>query len=100
MPADTRAWWKDVTTLPHCALWQAGDWRFALDTARIHAAFVGGDLGRAQELRVRERVMGTTLEARRDLRIRYVVVEAEVEPAVLMSVEDEERWRRLVDDDA
>lgn len=68
----TRAWWGRVTSLPHCVLWGAGDWQFALDTARIHHAFVRGDMARSSELRIREKQMGTTLEARRDLRIRYV----------------------------
>lgn len=95
----TLEWWEDVTTMPHCALWEPADWRFAVDTSRIHAAFSRGDMARAQELRVRERIMGTTLEARRDLRIRYVAAEAEGEPVAVMTAEDEARWRKLVDDD-
>lgn len=76
-PAETRAWWRDVTSLPHCAFWDSGDWSFARDTARVHAAFVQGDMARASELRLRERAMGTTADARRDLRIRYVAVALE-----------------------
>jgi hypothetical protein len=72
MPPETRAWWRDITSLPHCIFWHAGEWRFAIDTARVHAAFIGGDMARAAELRLRERAMGTTADARRDLRIRYV----------------------------
>lgn len=72
----TRAWWGRVTSLPHCVLWGEGDWQFALDTARVHNAFVHGDLARAAELRIREDRMGTTLGARRDLRIRYVAAES------------------------
>lgn len=71
LPAETRAWWADISTMPHCVLWSKADWRFAIDTARVHAAFVGGDYARAGELRIREARMGTTLDARRDLRIRY-----------------------------
>jgi len=76
-PQQTRSWWNRVTKLPHCALWGDGDWQFALDTARVHAAFVRGDMARAPELRIREDRMGTTLGARRDLRIRYVPAEPE-----------------------
>src|SRR5690348_12813086 len=57
----TVAWWERVTRLPHCALWNEGDWQFALDTARIHSAFARGKLTLAGELRIRERMMGTTL---------------------------------------
>jgi hypothetical protein len=79
----TRDWWENVTTLPHCVVWHRGDWQFALDTARIHAKFVGGDTSRAPELRLRERAMGTTSDALRDLRIRYVqpYVQPQAEPA-------------------
>lgn len=58
--------------MPHCALWRATDWQFALDTAFVHAHFIAGEMSRAAELRLRERAMGTTEDARRDLRIRYV----------------------------
>lgn len=70
-PELTLAWWERVTSLPHCKLWSPGDWQHALDTLLIHARFVEtGAL--ASELRIRERAMGTTTEALRDLRIRYV----------------------------
>ncbi len=67
----TQAWWAAITTMPHCVLWRASDWQFAVDTARVHARFIrtGRD---ASELRNRERLMGTTEDSRRDLRIRYV----------------------------
>lgn len=68
----TVAWWEAVSSMPHCIIWTPTDWQFALDTARIHSAFVGGDLARAGELRLRENQMGTTFDALRDLRIRYV----------------------------
>jgi hypothetical protein len=71
LPAETRAWYADISRMPHCVLWTATDWRFAVDTARVHAAFIGGDMARAAELRVREAKMGTTMDALRDLRIRY-----------------------------
>jgi len=69
-PAATRRWWSVVSTMPHCSLWSRADWQFALDTAEVHARFVAG--GGATELRIREKLLGVTLDARRDLRIRYV----------------------------
>jgi hypothetical protein len=71
-PAETRRWWKAVSTMPHCALWAEADWQFAFDTAVIASAFHAGDLRLAAELRAREKILGTTADARRDLRIRYV----------------------------
>lgn len=71
-PAATRRWWTAVSRLPHCVAWTDADWQFARDTAHIVAAFHAGNLSVAQEIRRRERIMGTTADARRDLRIRYV----------------------------
>lgn len=69
-PARTKSWWETVSTMPHCVLWTSSDWEFALDTAETHARFVEGH--NATELRIREKLLGTTLDARRDLRIRHV----------------------------
>lgn len=99
--AATRRWWEVVTTMPHCALWKDGDWQFALDTARIHANFIAGHAPSAQELRVREKIMGTTADARRDLRIRYVPVEPAAvseNPGVVSDFEAERR-RRILEED-
>jgi hypothetical protein len=71
-PSATRRWWRAISRLPHAALWTDADWQFALDTAQLVAAFHAGDHRLAVEIRRRERVMGTTADARRDLRIRYV----------------------------
>jgi hypothetical protein len=71
-PPETKRWWRAVSRMPHCLLWAAADWQFALDTALVAAAFHCGDVRVATELRQRERIMGTTVDARRDLRIRYV----------------------------
>lgn len=73
-PAATIQWWDTLSSMPHCVLWTDGDWQFALDTALVAAAFHNGDVRVATELRRRESAMGTTREARRDLRIRYVDV--------------------------
>lgn len=77
MPPATKRWWQAVSTMPHCALWTDADWSFALDTALIAAQFHTGDLKLGTELRNRERVLGTTVDFRRDLRIRYVPAEPE-----------------------
>jgi hypothetical protein len=56
----------------HARLWRASDCEFARDTIEIAAAFIdGGTVGLATELRNREKVLGTTIDSRRDLRIRY-----------------------------
>jgi hypothetical protein len=99
-PRETRAWWHRITRLPHCVLWDDGDWQFALDTARIHAAIVEGDIRLSTELRAREKQMGTTLKARELLKIRYVEPEESVSPETpAMEPDEEERWRRLIDED-
>lgn len=72
MPWATLEWWETVSTMPLCILWREEDWHFALGAARLHAAFVQGDMSAEPKLRERERVMGTTLAYRRDHRIRYV----------------------------
>src|SRR5262252_3416037 len=71
-PSATKRWWHAVSRLPHCSRWTDADWQFAMDTAQLVAAFHIGNHRLANEIRTRERVMGTTGDARRDLRIRYV----------------------------
>ena len=71
-PAATKRWWKAIRRMPHCILWADSDWSFALDTAILSAHFHRGDIKVAAELRQRERIIGTTVDSRRDLRIRYV----------------------------
>lgn len=73
----TRQWWEAVSSMPHCVLWTDSDWMFALDTAMVHASSVYGSVTAASELRQRERVLGVTMDARRDLRIRYVEDESQ-----------------------
>lgn len=71
-------WWEEVRQMPHCALWTPTDWRFALDTAHMREHYWReldeGEMKStlATEIRRREDQMGTTAEARRKLRIRYV----------------------------
>lgn len=94
-PASTKRWWETVSRMPHCVLWSDADWQFALDTALLAAEFHEGNVRVAGELRQREKILGTTLDARRDLRIRYVD-EAEkvtVESAGGADVITPERWQ-------
>lgn len=87
-PARTKRWWETISTMPHCKLWTDADWEFALDTAESHARFMQGEHG-GTELRIREKRMGTTLDTRRDLRIRYVDPEPEqAEPAGVVQLDD------------
>ncbi|MDJ0338255.1 hypothetical protein [Cryobacterium sp. PH31-O1] len=71
----TVEWWNVVSTMPHCALWTASDWLLAQSTAFLFDVFAAGTHTVAAELRRREQELGTTAEARRKLRIRYVPVE-------------------------
>jgi len=87
-PAATKRWWQVISRMPHCALWGEADWQFALDTALIAAAFHRGEVKQAVELRQREKVMGTTLDSRRDLRIRYVEPAGEREGPSIAAIED------------
>lgn len=68
----TRRWWKVISAMPLCALWDEDDWGYALETAIVAEVFYRGAITAAAELRLRGRVMGITWDARRDLRIRYV----------------------------
>lgn len=74
VPMRTMRWWRIVSTMPHVILWDESDWEFAVASAWVHAAFVknGGSPSYASELRQREKLMGMTWDARRDLRIKYV----------------------------
>jgi hypothetical protein len=84
------AWWVEIRRMPHCRLWTETDWRFALETAYMKQQFwlelADGDMKSttATELRRREDQMGTTGEARRRLRIRYV------DPAVTDDVDGDD----------
>lgn len=97
----TREWWRVISSMPHCILWTDSDWVFALDTAMIHASAVYGSVTAASELRQRERILGTTMDARRDLRIKYIDDEAEKEVSLTTGVagvtQITERRARLAD---
>lgn len=92
----TEEWWSRVSSMPHCAIWTPTDWQFALDSAKVHSAAQAGSMPANVELRQREKTMGTTFEARRDLRIRYVDPQVlESIPAPVTSIDD--RRSRLLD---
>lgn len=79
--AHTKRWWATVSSMPHCVLWSEADWQYAIDTAIIAAQLHDGDIRAAAPLERREKVLGTTMDYRRDLRIRYVSEAAEQEAA-------------------
>jgi hypothetical protein len=78
--ADGRPWmertkqkWETWRQMPHCKLWGDAEWDFALDSIEVAAKFhESGDSKYATELRNREKIIGTTLDFLRDLRIRYI----------------------------
>jgi hypothetical protein len=73
-PEGAKRKWEAWRTMPHAALWTPADWEFAFDSIEIAANFMGEghDPRMAAELRSREKVMGTTVDFRRDIRVRYV----------------------------
>lgn len=88
LPA-TRDWWDVVTTQPHCKLWSKADWQFALTTVQVADAAFCGIASAMTELRNREKVMGTTVEYRRALRIRYKpVADVQADPAGVTKIDD------------
>lgn len=65
--------WKAWSSMPHCILWTDSDWAFALLSIELAALFHETCESRyAVELRNREKIMGTTADYRRGLRIRYI----------------------------
>lgn len=88
-PARTLQKWAAWSTMPHAKLWSPEDWDFAVDALELAAEFHSGAYRLATELRNRERVLGTTMDFRRDLRIRYVDAAPErPEPASVTSMDD------------
>jgi hypothetical protein len=72
-PEEAVRTWSIWRRMPHCVLWRESDWRFALQSLEVAARFYESDSASlARELRDREPVLGTTLDYRRALRIRYV----------------------------
>lgn len=71
-PEATREWWDVVSRMPHTVLWDEGDWQFARDTLYLVAAYHAGHVTKEAVVLRREKILGITSDARRDLRIRYV----------------------------
>jgi hypothetical protein len=72
-PAYVLRKWSVWRRMPHARLWTDADWQFVFDTLEIAARFCETNNPQiAAELRQRERWLGTTMDARRDIRIRYV----------------------------
>ena len=86
--------WRGWSRMPHCILWTDTDWAFAVESLHVAARTVESlsDSKWFAELRQRQRVMGTTLDARRDLRIRYVPVEV---PKARSEVVELDEYRAL-----
>ena len=89
-PTWTRRWWAAASTMPHCRLWSQADWEFAFDTAALKARMhTEPTASLATEVRGREKILGTTVDYRRDLRIRYVEPLAETSTrADVVSMDD------------
>ncbi len=92
-PGRTRQKWFAWSSMPHCVMWGSADWDFAFDTLELAAQFHEGAARLATELRNREKVLGTTVDFRRDLRIRYV--DAPSEQEVSASVTSMDDYRNL-----
>lgn len=83
---ETQRWWAAVRTMPHCVLWSESDWQYAITTALVHNQVWGhGEVKMANELRIRERLLGVTEEARRERRIRYMPEGAEPTPSTKLA---------------
>lgn len=88
-PAGSKRKWAAWSTMPHCRLWGPSEWDYALDSLELHVRFLEGSIPAATELRNREKVLGTTADYRRDLRIRYVDPAEETdEPGAVTSLDD------------
>jgi len=99
--ASTIEWWNAIRALPHTVLWADSDWIFAFDTARLKERFYEGDFTAAitMEMRRREDLMGTTVEARRKLRIRYIsAVVSDDEIHEVFKEDVESRRKRLLEE--
>lgn len=83
-------WWDQVRRMPHCLLWRPTDWTYAIETALMKQGYWDAyDKGEAVttaavDIRRREDQMGTTQEALRKIRIRYV------DPDLVASEDDDD----------
>lgn len=96
-PKATLEWWHDISRMPHAKLWTASEWRYAMDTAEIHARTMEAWRGyTGASLLPREKQMGVTADFRRGLRIRYVEPkDKKSQPAAGGNVVDMSEYRDL-----
>ena len=88
-PGRTRDKWDAWRRMPHAKLWGPAEWDFALDSIELAAQLhEKGAANLATELRNREKVLGTTLDYLRDLRIRYVEAATEESAAGVTNIAD------------
>ena len=84
-----RAKWDAWRSMPHAKLWSAAEWDFALDTIELAALMLEKQSSNlATELRNREKVLGTTVDFLRALRIRYVEPKTGGAPAGVTNIVD------------
>ena len=83
-PPGCEAKWAAWAAMPHTRLWRESDWQFAVDTLECAAhAIERGSVSMFAELRTREKIMGTTWDSRRALRLNYVAAKSKSgEPSV------------------
>lgn len=93
-PDRVRDRWQVWRRMPHARLWTDADWEFILDTLEVYARFCEtGEVKYATEMRSREKIIGTTIDSRRDLRIRYI--EPQQRQAPLAAVVNADDFRNL-----
>lgn len=96
-PEATVAWWAMLDDHPLRPGFTGTDWAFLLSTALIHAAFWGGDMKVASELRLRESKYAFTPEDRMRLRIQIATPDApKAAPAAPVSAGRKDRLLRAV----
>ena len=75
--------------MPHAKLWGPAEWDFALDSIELAALLhEKASASFATELRNREKVLGTTQDYLRDLRIRYVDLPVDGDSAEVTNIAD------------
>src|SRR5258708_5384660 len=87
-PERTKSKWDAWRSMPHAKLWGPAEWDFALDSIELAALVHDGEARHATELRNREKVLGTTLDFLRDLRIRYIDAPDEAASAGVTNIAD------------
>ncbi|HYB34937.1 MAG TPA: hypothetical protein VEF72_03535 [Mycobacterium sp.] len=74
-PRSAKEKWRAWARMPHTVLWADSDWSFAADSLELVARAAENDappVALVSEIRLREKEMGATWDARQTLRLRYV----------------------------